>query len=125
MVELSIVEISPETDLCLLAPIETAAAPLELGYEPQQHDQVVVTGYGYLLGETITEGRFVGYLPGDVLGVQNPGYVTAPVLPGNSGSPVLSAGGYVVGVVFASSPAIDYRALIVPLDQVRAFLSVY
>jgi S1-C subfamily serine protease len=125
MVELSIVEISPETDLCLLASIETTAAPLELGSEPQQHDRVSVKGYGYLLGETLSEGHFVGYLPRGILGVENPGYITASVLPGNSGSPVFNTSGYLVGVIFASSPDIANRGLIVPLDQVRAFLAVY
>lgn len=47
--------------------------------------------------------------------------VTANILPGNSGSPVLNAYGHVVGVVFAGSPG-SGRGFIVPLDDVKDFL---
>lgn len=48
--------------------------------------------------------------------------VTANILPGNSGSPVLNAYGNVVGVAFAGSPGTS-RGLIVPLEDVKDFLS--
>lgn len=47
--------------------------------------------------------------------------VTANILPGNSGSPMLNAYGHVVGVAFAGSPG-SGRGLIVPLEDVKAFL---
>lgn len=47
--------------------------------------------------------------------------LTANILPGNSGSPVLNSFGHVVGVAFAGSPG-SGRGLIVPLSDVKAFL---
>lgn len=48
---------------------------------------------------------------------------TIPILPGNSGSPVLDVYGDVVGVVFASHES-GVRSYIVPLEDVRAFLDL-
>lgn len=48
--------------------------------------------------------------------------VTANILPGNSGSPVLDVFGHVVGVAFAGQPGTS-RGLIVPLDDVKNFLN--
>jgi S1-C subfamily serine protease len=48
-------------------------------------------------------------------------YVTANILPGNSGSPVLNMWGHVVGVAFAGTPG-SARGLIVPLSDVKEFL---
>lgn len=47
--------------------------------------------------------------------------VTANVLPGNSGSPVLNAWGKVIGVVFAGREG-SARGYIVPLEEVTKFL---
>lgn len=47
--------------------------------------------------------------------------ITANILPGNSGSPVLNAFGHVVGVVYAGSPGTG-RGFIVPLTDVKEFL---
>ena len=48
-------------------------------------------------------------------------FVTANILPGNSGSPVLNKWGNVVGVAFAGSPG-SSRGLIVSLDDLKDFL---
>ncbi len=48
--------------------------------------------------------------------------VTANILPGNSGSPVLNSYGRVVGVAFAGTPG-SGRGFIVPLDEVQNFLA--
>lgn len=50
--------------------------------------------------------------------------ITANILPGNSGSPVLNAYGHVVGVVYAGSPGTS-RGMIVPLEDVKKFLQGY
>lgn len=50
--------------------------------------------------------------------------VTANILPGNSGSPVLDTFGHVVGVAFAGSPGTS-RGIIVPLEDLKDFLKNY
>lgn len=125
-IELQIIEVAPHTDLCLLQPVANYAQPLRLAAkEPQPHDKVHVIGFGLLLGESRTDGYWVGRLAGMLLGVESPAYATAPILPGNSGSPIMNEQGEVVGVVFASSEEIDNRSVIVNLDQLRQFLAAY
>jgi serine protease Do len=125
-IELQIIEVAPHTDLCLLQPVAHYAKPLRLAAsEPQPHEKVHVIGFGLLLGESRTDGYWVGRLFGVLLGVENPAYATVPILPGNSGSPIMNAQDEVVGVVFASSSEIDNRSIIVNLDQLRQFLAAY
>jgi serine protease Do len=110
------------TDLCLLeAGYLTSALELASSY-PEAHDPIHILGYGYLLGNTLTEGHYVGRIYDSILGVMFPAYATAPILPGNSGSPVINDSGEVVGVVYASGAEIDYRALIVPLEDIYQIL---
>lgn len=127
LLPLQIIEISSNTDLCLLsAPFLPEAKPLKLAAEaPKPHSKVFVLGYGLLIGNALTEGRFVTTLPQKILNVLNPYYITAPILPGNSGSPVTNEAGELIGVAFASGLEVDFRGLVVPLDQIKAFLKHY
>lgn len=127
LMKTEVIEAADYTDLCLMTlPKHLDAPGLKIAdFEPQTHDKIHIIGYGMLLGSTLTEGHWVGRLALPVLAVFHPAYVTAQVLPGNSGSPVLNDDGFVVGVVYASSPAILNRALVVPLEDIREFLKNY
>lgn len=127
MAMLSLVEAANWTDLCLLtAPSFLYNQAIEVSdTDLQPHDEVHILGYGMLIGLTRSDGYYVGRIMDQVLSVVMPGYVTATVLPGNSGSPVLNSKGKLVGVVYASGGEIDNRALIVPLEDIKDFLSKY
>ncbi len=117
-----IIEVSKITDLCLIDSHKLHGS-LSIGsVEPKQHDVVHVIGWGNLLGNAYTMGHYVGRLMEVILSVTNPAYATVQILAGNSGSPVMNDAGEVVGVAYASSGAIANRTLMVPLDQIQAFL---
>lgn len=122
-------EIASDTDLCILtAPKEVAEADegLEVAdHAPILFEPVYVIGQGMLMGNALTTGHFVSQLPGKLLSVTRPYYITATVLPGNSGSPAFNIDGKVFGVVFASSGSINNRALLVPLEDLKKVLSHY
>lgn len=121
-----IVEASESTDLCLMTVPSEFARPLPLALvAPAKYSTVYVIGYGMLLPLAVTQGNFLGDLNQPVFVVKAPDYLTAPVLPGNSGSPVLDEQGNVVGVVFASSMMIDGRAISVPLSDIKTFIAPY
>jgi S1-C subfamily serine protease len=52
----------------------------------------------------------------------NSNVISANILPGNSGSPVLNAYGHLVGVVFAGRNDGPGRGYIVPLEDIKKFL---
>ena len=124
IIPLRILEISKTTDLCILEGIQGYSG-LTVATEELQHGDIVdIYGYGMLLPLTHSAGEFVGEMGTPVLSVLAPQYVTNVILPGNSGSPVLKDG-KVVGVAYASGEQIAFRALIVPLSDVKDFLRPY
>lgn len=128
LVPLRIIEVAQHTDLCLLESVPSLPS-LELAYHPPGiGDELDVWGYGMLMPLTHTHGLFIGEISDGPVWDQfmfSTAYTTVPVLPGNSGSPVLDVDGRVVGVVFASGESIDNRALIIPWEDVKAFLAPY
>jgi S1-C subfamily serine protease len=79
-------------------------------------ERVAAIGYPGGGGATITTGVVLGFTDGPILGEQVPAIrVSAEVLPGNSGGPLVDAEGRVIGVIFAlSGPGGD--GLAVPVD---------
>lgn len=83
----------------------------------------LVTAIGYPLGgaETVRRGRVTSV----TRSTEDDGVVvttTSPVLPGNSGGPLIDTDGHVVGVVFAIARA-DDSTLVLPVDRLRRLLS--
>ena len=120
-----ILKIAEDTDLCLLEAGYLEPALEISSTKPQPFDPIHVLGYGLLLPLTLTEGHYVGTMPGPVLRVMDPGYGTASILPGNSGSPVLNTSGEVIGVAFASAGFIDNRVIMVSLKDIYKFMEGY
>lgn len=132
LIPLRVIETSTTSDLCLLEEIAGAAGLSVASFSPKSDDVIDIYGYGLLQDLTHTQGFYVGRLKGNMaaaiclfLGECSVDYVSATILPGNSGSPVLNSSGEVVGVVFASGSEILNRALIVSLQDVVTFLSPY
>jgi S1-C subfamily serine protease len=96
----------------------------EFGADPESGD--VVTAVGYPLGGqlTLSEGIVADRTDGGDLGV--PGTVvriTATVLPGNSGGPLLDERGEVVGIVYAIERATGF-GLAIPAETLRRLARV-
>lgn len=130
-IPLRIIEISKDTDLCLLEGIVGYEGLPLAAHDPDIDSVIDIYGYGQLQGLTHTQGFWVGDVQYELaaalkfMGVPNGKYATATVLPGNSGSPVFNSSREVVGVVFATGAPINFRALIIPLDDLKQFLKAY
>lgn len=108
--EAEVVLFDPAKDLAVLAVPDLQAPPLTLGVEAERGDPTVVAGYPLDGPFSVEAGRVRQVLDArgeDIYG--NPGVsrevysLFARVEPGNSGGPLLSPDGSVVGVIFAKS----------------------
>lgn len=149
---LRIIEVSKETDLCLLEPVPNKgslplAGSLELG------EELSVIGHPLLEALTLSQGDITSFEPVTVvIGVEqteevcgglggqtivvpffnipvclrsyDAARITARIFGGNSGSPVVNSYGNVVGVLFAGNDRTNF-GYIIPLDAVKKFLSTY
>lgn len=129
-IPLKVIEISEDTDLCLLEGLPGRTVGLKMSDTHPFNGQVLdIYGYGMLSDLTRTTGRFVGKATDEMAEgftmTMPPEYTTVQILPGNSGSPVLNRKQEVVGVAFASGEAIANRALIISLMATKEFLEPY
>jgi S1-C subfamily serine protease len=111
--DLAILRLDDDVDLPVA---ELRTTPVERG-EP-----VVVVGYPEGGPATVTTGRVVGLVSGELLG--EPADVIridAEIRPGNSGGPVLDEQGRVIGIVFALEPGTG-TGLAVPVETLLARL---
>ncbi len=104
----------PDSDLALLQAPELRVvdtAPFRSGRGIRPGDNVVVIGYPLFGANLVTSSEAI-VTTGAVSALAGPGedrrimQITAPVQPGNSGGPLLDAGGNVVGVVVAKLDAL-------------------
>lgn len=149
-VDVKVLAVAAFTDLCLLSSPDFVS-PLKLSKtNPPKYSKITIIGYPLLLELTpssgvvlkssfipimwnlpleqckgsgyrvITEIGFFGSYQlciRDLFGFD----VNAPTFPGNSGSPVLSARGEVVGVLFAGNNATHWGSVI-PISMLNSFL---
>lgn len=102
--DVTVVGVAVDSDLAVLQLASDVDLPVaELRTTPvQSGEPVVAVGYPAGGPATVTTGRVVGLVDGEVLGEPTDVIrIDAEIQPGNSGGPVLDQDGRVVGVVFA------------------------
>ena len=125
---------SEVTDLCIIDPPQEllrTRTPLELAHSDAREGQALhVFGHPYLRPLTHAFGHFVNitrepirmpkvFTPNHVMLM---GRVDFMVHPGNSGSPVMTEAGKVVGIIFAMEGS-NHAGLFVPLEAIRNFFT--
>ncbi len=116
-----------ENDVALLRVRPYGATPLTLAHESELRsltklDPVMVSGFP--LGNQLFEGRKVETSPsiGTMRKFETTIQITAPVSPGNSGGPVFSLDGHVIGIASYKVGAAEAIAGCVPATRVRKLL---
>lgn len=150
-VPLRVIEVSRETDLCLVESVGNLK-PLKLASNLEIGDNIGIVGHPSLMDLTLTRGDFIEYtdvgMPvpqqfcdrakeegGPFFEIDNPFFpcvgivkhaaqTTVVILPGNSGSPAVNMFGNLVGVAFAGRSDVGW-GVIVPVEDVRNFLKPY
>src|ERR687896_18739 len=91
----------------------------EYGPAPKPRDRVTVVGYPRGGPLTLSEGTVIDRVDGGYLGIEGTvARLTANVVPGNSGGPVLDGKGRVVAIVYAIETATGF-GLAIPIDTMR------
>jgi S1-C subfamily serine protease len=91
----------------------------EYGPAPKQRDRITVVGYPRGGPLTLSEGTVIDRVDGAEFDVEGTVVrLTATVVPGNSGGPVLDAKGRVVAIVYAIEIATGF-GLAIPVDTMR------
>ena len=91
----------------------------EYGPAPKPRDRVTVVGYPRGGPLTLSEGTVIDRVDGGYLGIEGTvARLTANVVPGNSGGPVLDGKGRVVAIVYAIETATGF-GLAIPVDTMR------
>ncbi|WP_205473179.1 MarP family serine protease [Nocardioides sp. SYSU D00038] len=109
-VEATVVHYDPDLDVAVLAFESGAIDPLQLDETAKARDGVAILGYPEDGPFNVTAGRIRSEqrlrspdIYGDGTVIREVFSLRGTVRPGNSGGPILSSGGDVVGVVFAAS----------------------
>jgi S1-C subfamily serine protease len=125
----TVVVFDPQRDLAVLAVPHLGVEPLGVGHDLGVADDAVVAGYpqdGPFSSEPARVRQVVDARGQDIYGsgsvVRQVYSLAGHVLPGNSGGPLLDAGGSVVGVVFARSLDDSDTGYALTLKEVRPVL---
>lgn len=120
------------SDLCALITDNTIPALPLKNTNAHQTDKVVAIGAPLGMFPIITDGFISGYDDFNTTDIDNDdsGFqihfraqvMSAPVIQGSSGSPVIDTDGNVVGIVFAVNPKFTHIVFIVPVSEIIRFL---
>jgi S1-C subfamily serine protease len=119
--EATVVSVQPENDLAVLRarslPDDLVPATLRSTADLAPGDHVVVVGYPFGIGPTVTAGVVSGLqqeyrAPGGERSLSNLIQFDAAANPGNSGGPLVTADGEVVGIVTAIFNPTEQRVFV-------------
>lgn len=123
------VAFDPESDVAVLAVPDLPAEPLPTGEDQGHGDPVVVAGFplggdydldpGRVRDRIDARGASIDGTPGVVRDIYS---VNAEVEQGNSGGPLLTPTGQVVGTVFAKSVSSSGTGYVLTLDETRSVI---
>lgn len=114
----NVLQINPDADIAILKTEETFDVP-DLNVEsvnlPEQRDKVYVLGFPFGMPFTVTEG--IVSSPKQLMEGKHYIQTDAAVNPGNSGGPVISSNGSVVGITTAKFNNADNCGFAIPADR--------
>lgn len=114
-------------DICLLSPSRKVGG-LILGFDPIIGQDAYILGYPELMPLHLSKGEVMAFIEGDEkfkdYYQKNSYYISAQVLPGNSGSPVLNAFGQVIGILWGGRRDI-FWSLVAPVSDIRKVIETY
>lgn len=113
-------------DICLVSPSKKLGG-LFLGIDPILGQDAYILGYPELMPLHLSKGEVMAKV--DMSNIEDlyqkvSFYVSAQVLPGNSGSPVVNAFGQVIGIVWGGRRDI-FWSLIAPVSDIRKVIAKY
>jgi S1-C subfamily serine protease len=148
-----IVAVYKEHDLCLIEPLpQMVGEGLSIASSLLVGEDLVVVGHPAGRPLTLSKGEFIlkriiklvdrdaksaeecegewregigFFIPSMCIVDFSANGISAPIYPGNSGSPVLNKWGNVVGVVFAGNTTQVHDAYMVPIQELKKFLKDY
>lgn len=113
-----VIQINPEADIAILkaeGEFNTPHLQMELNGLPQSRDQVFVLGYPFGMPFTVTEG--IVSAPKQLMEGRYYIQTDAAVNPGNSGGPVVSSIGNVVGITTSKFNNADNVGFAIPIES--------
>lgn len=113
-----VIQINPEADIAILVAdgdFQTPQLELETASLPQARDKVFVLGYPFGMPFTVTEG--IVSAPKQLMEGRYYIQTDAAVNPGNSGGPVISAEGKVIGVTTSKFNNADNVGFAIPIEN--------
>ncbi len=119
-----VIQINPDADIAILkadVDFDTLDLHIETNGLPQSRDQVFVLGYPFGMPFTVTEGIISA--PKQLMEGRYYIQTDAAVNPGNSGGPVVSANGSVIGITTSKFNNADNVGFAIPVENLMLDLN--